>query len=258
MNQRAYAAAISVVVFLALATMMAPARAGQPDVTLSASVGYMSGPYGGTQDIEDLYVPVSARVDTGRLAFQLVVPYLRISTPVESGTNTESGLGDVLGSVTVYDVLANTEGTLALDVTGTVKLGTADETRGLGTGETDFTVYFDGYRFYDTVTLLASVGYRLRGEPSDLPIEDVFLGSVGAMFGTSSETRIGLIFDYRESALLDADDVQELTALLSMGLNDNWTVELSAFTGFTDSSPDWGATIGVTTNLRRLRIRDDR
>ena len=40
---------------------------------------------------------VSVRIDTGRLAFQFVVPYLRTSIPTESGTNTESGLGDVLG-----------------------------------------------------------------------------------------------------------------------------------------------------------------
>lgn len=258
MKNRAYAVALSLAFGVALAGVTTPSSAEQPDMTLSAGVEYMSGAYGGTEDIEDLYVPISARIDTGRLALQLVVPYLRVSSPGESGTITESGLGDVLGSVTVYDVLTNSEGTLALDLTGTVKLGTADEATGLGTGETDFTVYLDTYRFYDTVTLLASVGYRLRGEPSDLPIEDVFLGSVGTVFRMSEETRLGLIFDYRESALLDADDIQELTAFLSVGLNDNWNVEVSAFTGFTDSSPDWGAAIGVTTNLRRLRVRDDR
>ena len=258
MKNRAYAAAASFAVVSALVAITAPARAEETEITLSAGVGYMSGAYGGTEDIEDLYVPISARIDTGRLTFQIVVPYLRVSELVESGTNTESGLGDILGSVTVYDVLANAQGTLALDVTGTMKLGTADETRGLGTGETDFTVYLDGYRFYDTVTLLASVGYRLRGDSSDQPIEDVFLGSVGTVFRLSTETRLGLIFDYRESALLDADDIQELTAFLSLGLNDKWNVEFSAFTGFTDSSPDWGAAIGVTTNLLRLRVRDDR
>jgi hypothetical protein len=258
MNKRAYPRAISIVVVLALAHMPAPTRAQSPEVTLSADLKYMSGEYGGTGEIEDLYVPITARVDTGRIAFQLVVPYLRTSTPAESGSTTESGLGDILGSVTVYDVLANADGTLVLDVTGAVKLGTADETKGLGTGETDVTVYFDGYRFFDTVTLLASVGYRWRGEPPELLLDDVFLGSIGSVLAVSETSRLGLILDYRESALAGTDDIQEVTVLLSHSLNDRWNFEVSAFTGFTDSSPDWGAAIGVTTNLRRLRIRDDR
>ena len=257
MRNRSYAAAVSIAVIFALAIFPPSTRAEQPDVRLSAHVRYMSGTYGGTGDIEDLEVPISVRIDTGRLAFQFVVPYLRTSIPTESGTNTESGLGDVLGSVTIYDVLANEEGTMALDIAGAVKLGTADESRGLGTGETDFSVYVDGYRFFDTVTLFGSVGYRWRGEPPNLAINDVFLGSVGSIFALTEETRLGLILDYREPALPETDDIQEMTLLMSMRLNERWNVEVSAFTGFTDSSPDWGASIGVTTNLRRFRIRDD-
>ena len=258
MENRAYAMAIGLVVVPALALMPVPTHAQQPEITLSADLKFMSGNYGGSGKIEDLYVPITARIDTGRFAFQLVVPYLRTSTPVESGRTTESGLGDILGSVTVYDVLANKDGTLALDVTGAVKLGTADETKGLGTGETDVTVYVDGYHFHDTVTLLASVGYRWRGEPPGLLLDDVLLGSIGSVFAVTEQSRLGLIFDYRESALAGADDIQELTVLLSHGLSDRWNFEVSAFTGFTDSSPDWGAAIGVTTNLRRLQTRDDR
>lgn len=258
MTNRGHAASATIAVFVALAAMPAPALAAQADVLLSADVSYMTGTYGGTGDIEDLYVPISARIETGRLAFQFVVPYMRTSTPVDSGTNTESGLGDILASITVYDVLANTEGTLALDLTGSVKLGTADEAAGLGTGETDFTVYLDGYRFYDTITLLASLGYRSRGEPPNVVLNDVFLGSVGTVFTTTENTRLGLIVDYRESALPDTDDIQELTVLLSTSLNDRWNFEVSAFTGFTDSSPDWGVAVGVTTNLRRYQFRADR
>jgi hypothetical protein len=258
MTNRAYATSATVAVFAVLAAFPASTLAEQSEVMLSADVRYMTGTYGGTGDIEDLYLPISARIDTGRLAFQLVVPYLRTSMPVESGTSTESGLGDILASMTVYDVLATEDGTLVLDITGAVKLGTADESAGLGTGESDYTVYLDGYRFYDTITLLASVGYRWRGEPSGVALNDVFLGSIGTVFATTETTRLGLIFDYRGSAIPDDDDIQELTVLLSVRLNDKWNLELSAFTGFTDSSPDWGAAIGVTTNLRRLGSRSDR
>ena len=126
----------------------------EPDgafVRLSTGVEYTSGSFGGTEDIDDLYVPVTASVDVGRLNFRLTVPYLSVRAPTEitetgedgqpvagSGPRvTESGLGDVIAGVTLYDVIDNRDLDLVVDVTGTVKFGTADENKGLGTGEMD-------------------------------------------------------------------------------------------------------------------------
>ena len=50
-----------------LALVTAPVLAGDnnPKVTLGTGVEVSSGTYGGDADIEDLYVPISASVDTG-------------------------------------------------------------------------------------------------------------------------------------------------------------------------------------------------
>jgi hypothetical protein len=51
----------------------------------------------------------------------------------------------------------------------------------------------------------------------------------------------GLIYDYRESAFVDGDAISELSVFVSWQIEDRWTIQFYAFTGFSDSSPDWGA-----------------
>ena len=244
---------------LLLTGMVALADDSGPKVTLGTGVEVASGTYGGDADIEDLYVPLSVTLDYGNIAFRVTVPYLSVRAPEGTaitgpggepipGTGdivTNSGLGDVIGSVTVYDVVRSKRLGVALDLTGSVKLGTADEAKGLGTGETDFTVQADLLKFLDQATLLASVGYRFRGDPAGVDLEDSLLASVGGIYKFSPEVRGGLIFDYRESSIRDRDSIRELYGFMSRRVNDEWKLQLFVLAGFTDSSPDWGAGIHV-------------
>lgn len=230
--------------------------ADDSSVTTSWSTGleYSSGTYGGDADIEDLYLPIGFSLNLPRVSLDLTVPYLSIRAP--DGTTvigpggepipgsgeivTESGLGDIIAGITVYDVLYSDRLGLALDITGRVKFGTADENKGLGTGEQDFTLRTDLYKFFEQFTLLGSVGYKFRGDPDEVDLEDVLIASVGGIFYASDSARVGLILDYRESAITDGDALTELSGFISRELSDVWTLQFYLFTGFSDSSPDWG------------------
>lgn len=241
---------------IALFTLCACAQAAEGDSAISWTTGieYSSGTYGGTEDIEDLYVPVIARITGDRLAVELTVPYLSVTGP--SGTaitdpgdepipgsgpvTTESGMGDIILGATLYDVIYSDSYGVALDLTGKIKFGTADEAKGLGTGEQDFTLRADLYKYLEQLTLLASAGYKFRGDPSGLDLENVLLGSVGGAMAVSDSTQFGLIYDYRESALVDGDALSEMSIFVSHDWSDNWHLQIYAFSGFSDSSPDWG------------------
>jgi hypothetical protein len=149
-------------------------------------------------------------------------------------------LGDVIIGATLYDVLYSDELGMALDLTGKMKIGTADEAKGLGTGEQDFTVRADVYKFYEQFTLMASAGYKFRGDPEYLDLDDVVLAAIGGALTVSDDDRIGLMYDYRQSAMPESDDVSELSAFWSHNWNDTWHMQLYAFSGFSDSSADWG------------------
>lgn len=239
---------------LALASANAAADSDDPVFRLSTGVNYSSGDYGGTVDIEDVYVPITGTVDYGRFGFRLTVPYLSVTAPAGTiitgpggqpipgtgASTTESGLGDIIGSVTLYDVINNRELGIALDITGKIKFATADEDKGLGTGEHDYSVQADIYKYIDDFTLLGTAGYKVRGDPTGVELENVFFGSVGGLYQFTQATRGGLIFDYRESAFATSDSIRELTGFVSRPINQDWRVQVYALTGFSDSSPDFG------------------
>lgn len=137
------------------------AHAADGNLRLYAGVEYTSGDYGGTEQIEDVYVPLTLIYGLPRIDLRLTVPYLE----VKSGPDvTESGLGDVVAGITVYDVFRSDDGTLALDFTGKVKFGTADETVGLGSGETDYSVQAEVYKAIGRSGFSTGVGYKVRGD----------------------------------------------------------------------------------------------
>ena len=226
-------------------------------VTLAAGAQFTTGTYGGSRDVEDLYVPLSASIDSGRAMFRLTVPYLSVKAPEgtiiigpggepipgEGPMTTNSGPGDVIASATLFDAWVSHDRNMALDLTGKIKFGTADETKGLGTGENDYTLQADLLKFIDDLTLAGSLGYVLRGDPAGAHLEDALLASIGGSYRFSEQYRGGLFLDYRESSISGADPVLELSGFVSRRLNHGWGAQLYLFAGFTDTSPDWGAGI---------------
>lgn len=244
---------IRTVCALALALVCASAAAQEGRISWTTGVEYSSGDYGGSDDIEDIYVPATGRIDLERVSLELTIPYLSVRAPAGSivtdgepvigtgDTARESGLGDIIAAATVYDVFYSADLGLALDLTGKVKFGTADDEKGLGTGEQDYTVRADLIKFYDRVTMLASLGYKIRGEPEGYELKDVMLGSVGGLFEVNDRVRFGFYYDYRESALVDGDALSELSGFVSRRIGERLQIQLYAFSGFSDGSPEWGA-----------------
>ena len=262
MNQSKLAAAVMAAAFFLLASIGVAAEDSVPNITWSSGLEYSSGTYGGDADIEDLYLPVTLGLNFPRVSLDLTLPYLSVRAPdgttitgpggepvPGSGqTVTESCLGDVIAGVTIYDVIVSHDLGLALDVTGKVKFGTADVDQGLGTGEPDFTIRADLYKYLERFTLLGSVGYKFRGDPDDVDLEDVLIASIGGVFYPSEKHCAGLVFDYREASIADGDAVSELSAFVSQKFSDSWSVQFYVFTGFSDSSSDWGGGFLLTAS----------
>lgn len=253
------AGASALFVFVALAAAGFPAAAAaqsEPSGRLSFRVGveHASGDYGGTQTLNDLYVPVTVLYERPRLALRVTVPYLRIQfadVDPAGGTAklTESGLGDAVAALTVYDVYRSRNRGVALDLTGKIKLATADETRGLGTGETDYSVQADVYKFFGRATLLGTVGYRIRGQPVGVVFDNSWLASTGVLYRIAERTEAGVFFDYRESAVPGAPAIRELALSLSQALRDRWRVQGYLVHGFSDTSPDYGLGFSLRRNF---------
>ena len=237
-----------------------------PRFSISAGAEYTTGTYGGDADIEDFYAPLKATMDFRRLSFRLTLPYLSVRAPEGTviigpggepipGTGditTNSGIGDIIASATIYDVVYSRRLDLAVDVSGRVKFGTADADKGMGTGETDYSVRVDALKFWDRFTLIGSLGYKFRGDTAETDFENVLMASVGGSYRITPELKGGLFYDYRESALGD-DSIQELSAMLSRKVSENWRLQAYVMTGLTDTSLGWGAGVQIKRNFRTFR-----
>ena len=258
---------------LVLAVLLtAPAAlAGEPitrafapeNFQLSVGTEFTTGKYGGDRSVDEFYLPVTGWYRTDRIALRLTVPYLQVDGPAgtivegpggqpipgDGPDVTESGLGDVVLGMTVYDVWMNGDGDLALDLGGSLKFGTADEDTGLGTGQTDFTLQADLVKFLPTFTAIGSVGYVVRGDPSDFQLDDGFIASVGGFSRSApSGMRVGAFLDYRQASYETNDDRLEALGMLGWRMQ-KWSAYLTASAGLSDSAPDWG--IGLTFVSRR-------
>ena len=96
--------------------------------------------------------------------------------------------------------------TLVHDVTGKVKLPTASEADGLGTGKTDCIAQTDAYyTMRPGLAAFAGVGFRHFGDPAGANFRDVFSGNTGLSWKVLPQMTIGASFDYRQAVIAKRD-----------------------------------------------------
>jgi hypothetical protein len=249
----------------ALVTVMASLAAAQPSpatsdsaplaggtLTLSAGVDYSTGKYGDVASTDILYLPVAAKYEIDKWILKLTVPFIQVTGPgnvvrdvgvvanrAAGPRRTESGLGDVILGVSrnVYD--GRESGTL-VDLTGKIKFGTASFSKGLGTGETDFSPQIDlTQRVTQAITAFGSVGYKFVGDPSGVDLHNVLYGEAGGSYKFAPTTSAGLIL-FLSEAESSSGPQRELTAFVNQQLGERWKLLGYVLHGFANGSPDWG------------------
>jgi hypothetical protein len=222
-------------------------------IKLGSGFDYSTGDYGFTQSTEVFSVPVNLSLDKDRWAFKASLPYITIKGPASVVTGvggaasgapprptsqTEAGVGDVMVSATYH--ARPVPGELNIDFTGRVKIGTADEDKGLGTGETDYYAQIDLYQNLGVITPFGSVGYRVLGRNATFPLKDGFYATAGAAFRLTDKTVVGAAYDWRSRIIDGAENGTDALAFVSTNPNDRWNILGYVLTGFNDASPDYG------------------
>lgn len=234
--------------FLMLIVFSAPAYA-KDTYSLSTGFEYTTGKYGGATSTDILYIPVTGKRQSDKLTLKVTVPYIRVSGTggvivnvgptgqAAAAKTTQSGMGDITASA-IYNVYAN--GTRLLDIAGKVKLGTADASRGLGTGENDYAAQVDGYQLINSTTLFASAGYKVMGQPAGLILRDVLYGSVGASQKLNTATSAGLMLDVAQSSNAKRSDRRELIVYATQKIAPDLKLQGNLIKGLSDTSADFG------------------
>lgn len=235
------------------------ASGGEYPFALGFEPAFYSGDYGTGTNIDITYLPVILEYrPTDRLRLTGEFPWIRQTSSeftsaggmfqhVRGGSfqamNTESGPGDIIlrGE---YNLLPETATKPALFFSGDVKLPTADESRGLGTGKWDAGLSVEVGKTVQGTYLYGRLGYTFLGEPDGLNLDDPirFEGGVGRKV----LPQLYLNAFLAGSSAVDSSFEDPLSAGLNgdLRLRDDLSLTGALALGLSDGSPDYGFGIG--------------
>lgn len=225
----------------------------KPSINISAGVEYSTGDYGTDQNTDIIYVPVILNYEKDKLIYNLTVPYIsstgvgivtkgmgRYKSIITTSTirTTESGLGDIIGNIK-YNLINDINKSLwRLDLGANIKIGTADKDKNLGTGENDYSVQIDVYKYLNEFTGFITIGENFYGNPSGVSLDNAFYISVGGNYKFTDLTSGGLVLDYTQKVNNLASEQNNLSIEIYRKLSDIWQGKAYLSKGFSDGSPD--------------------
>lgn len=241
--------------FLVSLTVQPSLTHAEDSFSLMSGVDYSTGKYGQSKSTDITYIPFIAKYETNDTTLKLTIPWLKITgpgnviggdSPVVLGrsnrpVSTQSGLGDIVFSVSHTIARLGEDKPLILDLTGKVKFATASTSKGLGTGENDYTLELDAYKpLNKTITLFGDVGYKRMGDPDGLNLNNIWFSSAGLAYKIGPSTSMGITADIHQATLNTSEPLRELTAFLTHKLNANYKLQSYLTHGYSDTSTDWG------------------
>lgn len=241
---------------LTAGALLAQTDAPVAKTSLATGFDYSRGSYGLASDTTVTSVPVELTYDSGPWIFRAFTSWLTIKGPSAAAltggsgnltrptASSESGLGDLYADATYRaDPFANG---VRVDTTLRAKIPTADEARGLGTGEADYYGQLNVYRTFGATTPYVTGGYRVLGDSDRYQLRDGPYASAGAHFRASDQTVITVGYDWSSRITDAADSASDAMVAVTHDVNDRWRVFAYALKGFTDASPDVGAGLRVS------------
>jgi hypothetical protein len=243
-----------------LLVLMSTTPGGAEDwkVSLSTSFNYLRGDYGTESDTTLIYVPFTVRVaPTERLILGVTVPYIRLTAQniVLTGggvavrgageRQTEDGLGDVLlrGEYIVVE-----EKPSIPEIRGSIKIKapTADEDKGLGTGEFDETLGLSlSKTFAQRLVTYLDLTYTFIGTPPGVDFDNTFGWSIGAAYLIARPVTVYGFLDGATAVSPGQDDPLEFRFGAEFRVTRAIRLTSTVTVGLTDGSPDYGLSGGL-------------
>lgn len=254
------------IVILLLAAAAAVPAAAQTEAQFTTGLDYQQGEYGTGERIETLSVPNALAVTSGRVTLSAALPWQRIEgsgnavggggllglpivvDPTRPATRTaRQGIGDLrLGAG--YSLPEASLGGVALTLSGQVKLPTASEAKGLGTGEVDYAAGAEISKSFGRVTPFAAVAYTMPGDPDGYELRDAVSARAGVAASLSDAVRGHVSYGYAQSLSPLVPDEQQVSTGLNAALGRRVSVGVYGSAGLSDGAPDVGA--GLRLGLR--------
>jgi Putative MetA-pathway of phenol degradation len=233
---------------------------------LSTSFNYLKGDYGTGEDTEIIYVPFTFGIRLDRFRLGLTVPYLRqtsqdvvltgggvatkkgkqVAASTTTESRTEDGLGDILLR-TSFIVLKEQPLLPEIEPYLKIKFPTADEDRGLGTGEFDETIGVDlSKTFLERLAVYLTLAYTFIGSPPGADFDNSFGWSIGAAYAVTQPFSIYAFLDGSTAIAPGQDNPLELRVGAEYRIIKALKLTGSVMKGLSDGAADWGVSAGLS------------
>lgn len=225
-------------------------------VSVSVSLEYDQGDYGTADTTNNWRVPLSLNYSQGDFFSSIDVSYIsaqstgtiivisgsnkRPKTATSTTTSKVSGLGDVNLSAGYY-LNSSSKSNTKYYVSADIKLATADENAGLGTGATDYAIEAGLNTEIDQLGFFASIGYQITGDSDTINYNNIFYTNIGMLFDSKKQIQPGIMLDYSQAANQGIKDSFELTGFFNYSLENKRSLYFYIVAGLSESSPDYGA-----------------
>jgi hypothetical protein len=230
------------------------------EFSLITGLNYQEGDYGTPESTSLWRVPISITYRKTNFSLFASVPLLYASSEgdiiitnkttmpkknappppptVSTEQQTESGIGDIVLSGS-YFFMPDFRNEITYRLTGTVKLGTADETKGLGTGENDFAVEGGVTKNIDEYILSGTIGYEISGDSPSFTYNDVFFGTLGLTRQLAMNKQIGSLLYFSQAHTDNTEAPLELSVFYSQPIAKSRDIYLYLGKGLSNGSPDF-------------------
>jgi len=223
---------------------------------IMTGVDYSTGKYGQSETTKILYAPIIAKATYQNWTGKITIPWLRITGPgtvigggdtsiVRTGTSvvgTEEGLGDVIAALSYnYDLpMIQT----SIDFTGKIKLPTADESKGLGTGLTDTTFGIEATKMFGKANMSLGVSRKFVGSDNTFDLHNIWVAHLRAGYAITPNIDIGSSYDWHQSSS-NGPQPRDVMAYINYKLPNQTFIQAYAMHGLSDGSADNGGGIMI-------------
>ena len=221
---------------------------------LDTSIVFARGDYGLASDTDVFIALVTPTYESGNWRVQASLPYVHLSGPATVVGNTGaptvsrtvSGLGDA--SLTITRKLDPEPHGWSTSIGTKFKFPTADDAKGLGTGEMDYAIQADVIKTGGPVIPFATIGYQYLGRNASYPMKSGVFATAGFATVVSTGNTLGLATNWRQRTIRDGKAAFEAMLFAQHALNQRSHIQVFVMRGFTDASPDY--TVGLTLGLK--------
>ncbi|ASK89007.1 DUF3187 family protein [Sphingorhabdus sp. SMR4y] len=221
---------------------------------LLADVDHVEGDVGEGLEYKTTFATTGVAMSKGRFSASASLPYIVSTAPQEVivnqgglfGTPLLGSTGSQTGQVKregIGDLSLNAAYQLPVSgvnatVGASVKLPTASQEKGLGTGQVDYGVSGQLSKKMGAVVPFVGAGYTIVGEPDEFETRNRLSGTAGSHVLLGESSALTASYSYEQSATTGIGDSQSLNMGFGTNLTRSVRIGVDGAVGLSDAAPD--------------------